>query len=347
MKKKVFVTGGSGFLGINLIRELLKRGYDVVSYDLVPFEYDDVKYKIISIVGDIRNIRKLKKSMNGCNYVVHCAAALPSYTKEEIYTTDIDGTRNVLKCAYQYKVKRFVDISSTAVYGIYDHYPLLESDPLNGVGPYGIAKIKAEEECLKYRKKNMTISILRPMTFVGPERLGVFSLFYDWAYTGHGFPMVGSGNNKFQLLDVFDLVEVIISCMELDKRRVNDTFNVGSVLYTTMRDDYQKVLDYAGYGKKIKPFPKFIALNGLRFLDLLHISPLYKWVYETAPKDSVASVEKAIKKLNFNPKYSTGDALVRNYKWYVKNLDKFKNNTGKTHRVPWKQGILKIVKKFY
>ena len=59
MKKKVFVTGGSGFLGINLIRELLKRGYDVVSYDLVPFEYDDVKDKIISIVGDIRNIRKL------------------------------------------------------------------------------------------------------------------------------------------------------------------------------------------------------------------------------------------------------------------------------------------------
>lgn len=347
MKKKVFVTGGSGFLGINLIRELIKNEYEVVSYDLVPFEYKDCKDRITSIVGDIRNIKKLKKSMDGCNYVVHCAAALPSYTDEEIYSTDIIGTRNVLKCAKEYNVKRFIDISSTAVYGIYDHYPLLEDDKLNGVGPYGVAKIKAEEECLKYRKKGMTISILRPMTFVGPERLGVFSLFYDWAYTKHGFPMIGKGNNKFQLLDVSDLVDLIIICMNKDKRNVNDTFNVGSIKYTTMREDYQSVLDYAGYNKKIKSFPKWIALSGLRLLNLFHLSPLYEWVYETAPRDSVASIEKAQKKLNFKPKYSTSDALIRNYKWYVKNLDNFKNETGKTHRVPWKQGILKIVKKFY
>ena len=272
MKKKVFVTGGSGFLGINLIRELLNQKYEVISYDLIPFEYEDCKERITSIVGDIRNIKKLKKSMKDCNYVIHCAAALPSYTDEEIYSTDIIGTRNVLKVAEEYKIKRFVDISSTAVYGIYDHYPLLEDDPLNGVGPYGIAKIKAEEECLKYRKKGMVISILRPMTFVGPERLGVFSLFYDWAYTKHGFPMIGSGNNKFQLLDVSDLVNVIIKCINLDKIKVNDTFNIGSEKYTTMKQDYQSVLNYAGYNKKIKPFPKIIALTGLRFLNLIHLS---------------------------------------------------------------------------
>lgn len=347
MKKKVFVTGGSGFLGINLIRELIKRDYDVISYDLVPFEYEDCKDKITSIVGDIRNMRKLKQAMKDCRYVIHCAAALPSYTKEEIFTTDIDGTRNVLKVAFQYHVKRFIDISSTAVYGIYDHYPLLESDELKGIGPYGIAKIKAEEECLKYRKKGMAISILRPMSFVGPERLGVFSLFYDWAYTGHGFPMIGDGKNKFQLLDVADLVDVIITCMTIDKRRMNDTFNIGSSKFRTMKEDYQSVLDYAGYDKKIKPFPKWIALTGLRFLNLLHLSPLYKWVYETAPKDSVASIQKAQERLYFEPKYSTSEALIRNYQWYVKNIDKFKNETGKTHRVPWKQGILGIVKKFY
>lgn len=347
MKKRVFVTGGSGFLGINLIRELLKQDYEVISYDLVPFEYSDCKNKITSIVGDIRNLKKLKKEMINCDFAIHCAAALPSYTKEEIFTTDIDGTRNVLKVAFEQKVKRFIDISSTAVYGIYDHYPLLEEDQLKGVGPYGIAKIKAEEECLKYQKKGMAISILRPMTFVGPERLGIFSLFYDWAYTGHGFPMIGSGNNKFQLLDVSDLVDVIITCMNIDKRKMNDTFNIGSSKYKTMKEDYQSVLDYASYNKKIKPFPKWIALSGLRFLNFFHLSPLYEWVYETAPIDAVASIEKAQKKLNFNPKYSTSDALIRNYKWYVKNLDKFKNETGKTHRVPWKQGILKIVKRFY
>ena len=60
MKKKVFVTGGSGFLGINLIRELIKKNYDVISYDLVPFEYE-CRNKIKAIVGDIRDISLLEK----------------------------------------------------------------------------------------------------------------------------------------------------------------------------------------------------------------------------------------------------------------------------------------------
>lgn len=346
MKKKVFVTGGSGFLGINLIRELIKKNYDVISYDLVPFEYE-CRNKIKAIVGDIRDISLLEKEMKDCEYVIHCAAALPSYTKEEIFSTDITGTENVIKTAYKYNVKRFVHISSTAVYGIYDHYPLLENDKLKGVGPYGIAKIEAEKVCIKYRKKGMNVPIFRPMTFVGPERLGVFSLFYDWAYTGHGFPMIGSGNNKFQLLDVSDFVDLIIATLTIDENKTNDTFNVGSRKFKTMKEDYQAVLNYAGYNKKIKPFPKWIALTGLRILNFLHISPLYKWVYETAPRDSVASIEKVQTKLGFCPKYSTSEALIRNYKWYVENLEKFKSKTGKTHRVPWKQGILKIVKKFY
>ena len=190
----------------------------------------------------------------------------------------------------------------------------------------------------------MNVPIFRPMTFVGPERLGVFSLFYDWAYTGHGFPMIGSGNNKFQLLDVSDFVDLIIATLTIDENKTNDTFNVGSRKFKTMKEDYQAVLNYAGYNKKIKPFPKWIALTGLRILNFLHISPLYKWVYETAPRDSVASIEKVQTKLGFCPKYSTSEALIRNYKWYVENLEKFKSKTGKTHRVPWKQGILKIVK---
>ena len=159
--------------------------------------------------------------------------------------------------------------------------------------------------------------------------------------------MIGSGNNKFQLLDVSDFVDLIIATLTIDENKTNDTFNVGSRKFKTMKEDYQAVLNYAGYNKKIKPFPKWIALTGLRILNFMHISPLYKWVYETAPRNSVASIEKVQTKLGFCPKYSTSEALIRNYKWYVENLEKFKSKTGKTHRVPWKQGILKIVKKFY
>jgi nucleoside-diphosphate-sugar epimerase len=114
-----------------------------------------------------------------------------------------------------------------------------------------------------------------------------------------------------------------------------------------MREDYQAVLDYAGFSKKVKGMPKWLVIPALKVLEFLRLSPLYKWVYETAGKDSFVSIEKAEKILGYKPKYSNKDALIRNYKWYLDNLDKFQNTSGKSHRVPWKQGILKLVKKFF
>jgi len=180
-----------------------------------------------------------------------------------------------------------------------------------------------------------------------PERLGVFALFYDWAKDGRGFPMIGSGNNRYQLLDVEDLCESIYLCATLDREIVNDTFNIGAKEFTTMKEDYQAVLDKAGYGKQIHGFPAAPMIWTLRVLEAFNLSPLYKWVYETAAEDSFVSIEKAEKKLGYKPKYSNKDALVRNYDWYVANLDKFENTSGVSHRVPWKQGVLGVAKMFF
>jgi nucleoside-diphosphate-sugar epimerase len=342
---KVFITGGSGFLGVNLIRYLLKKGHFVTSFDILPFDYKDCKDKIIAIVGDIRDSKNLQEAMKGSDIVVHCAAALPLYTKEDIYSTDIDGTKNVVDGALINKSERLIHISSTAVYGIPDHHPLYEDDELIGVGPYGEAKIAAEKICVDARKKGLTVSIIRPKSFVGPERLGVFALLYDWAREGHGFPMIGNGKNRYQLLDVEDLCDAIFACMTLSKKTVNDVFNVGAKEFTTMGEDYQAVLDKAGFGKKVIGTPAWVVIGLLRIFDRLKISPLYPWVYETAAKDSFVSIEKAEKKLGFKPKYSNKKALLRNYKWYLDNLDSFSGQSGVTHRVPWKQGVLGMVKR--
>ncbi|MCK4595847.1 NAD-dependent epimerase/dehydratase family protein, partial [candidate division WOR-3 bacterium] len=296
---KVLITGGSGFLGINLIRYLLDKGIsNIISLDLVEFDYPE-KNKIRTIVGDIRNQETVKEVMKGITFVVHCAAALPLYSKEEIFSTDVEGTKIVLKEAFKNNVERFVHISTTAVYGIPDHHPLYEDDKLEGVGPYGEAKILAEEACLEYRDKGMCIPILRPKSFVGPERLGVFAIFYEWAKDGRNFPMIGDGNNRYQLLDVEDLCKVIYLCLTLDKSIANNTYNIGAKEFTTMREDYQAVLDYAGYGKRMKTFPALPVILTLRFLEFLHLSPLYKWIYDTASKDSFVSVIKVEEKLGF------------------------------------------------
>ncbi|NLB66497.1 MAG: NAD-dependent epimerase/dehydratase family protein [Lentisphaerae bacterium] len=345
--KRVLVTGGSGFLGINLIRHLFAKGVEKVrSLDLAEFDYPE-RDRVEAVTGDIRDPAVVARCMEGVDQVVHTAAALPLYTPEDIHTTDVVGTRVLLDAALEAKVDRFVMISSTAVYGIPDHHPLMEDDELVGVGPYGRAKIEAEVECLQARERGLCVPIIRPKSFIGPERLGVFAMFYDWAHTGHGFPMIGNGKNRYQLLDVEDLCESIWLTMTLDKKIVNDIFNIGAKEFTTMREDYQAVLDEAGYGKKIRGFPAAPMIWTLRFLELLKLSPLYKWVYETASKDSFVAIEKAERILGFVPRYSNKDALVRNYRWYVEHLDQFKNASGVSHRVPWKQGILALAKHFF
>ena len=344
---RYLITGGAGFLGINLVRYLLNKGHDVVSLDIADFDYPE-RGRITVVKGDIRDRPLVDRTMQGIDVVVHCAAALPLYTKEEIYTTDITGTGNIVDSAYHHAVDRVIHVSSTAVYGIPDHHPLREDDRLDGVGPYGKAKIRAEGICLDYRKKGMCVPIVRPKSFIGPERLGVFALFYDWAHTGNGFPMIGDGKNRYQLLDVEDLCDAIYLCATGDRDTVNDTFNIGAAAFTTMAEDYQAVLDYAGYGKRIRPLP--IAgpiILTLRFLEMLHLSPLYKWVYETASKESFVSIEKAQRVLGYAPTYSNKDALVRNYQWYVDNLQQFAHASGVSHRVPWNQGVLRFGKVFF
>lgn len=347
MAKKLFlVTGGSGFLGINLIRSLLKKGYRVRSIDIADFDYPE-KNQIEAIVGDVRNRRVVDQVMVGVDIVVHCAAALPLYSKEDIFSTDVGGTKTVLEFAFRNKVDRFIFISSTAVYGVPDHHPITENDLLVGVGPYGEAKIEAEKICLQFRKKGICLPIIRPKSFVGPERLGVFAIFYQWAKEGRGFPLIGNGSNRYQLLDVEDLCRLIVVCATASKNKVNGTFNIGAERFTTMREDFQAVLDQAGYGKKMICFPAGPVILILRLLERLKLSPLYQWIYETAGKDSYVSVEKAKKILAFRPKFSNKEALLRNYRWYLKNFDSFKETSGISHRVPWRQGILKMFKNFF
>jgi nucleoside-diphosphate-sugar epimerase len=346
-RPKVLVTGGAGFLGINLIRFLDARGYDLVSLDLADFAYPDMRDKVTVVVGDIRDAATVARAVAGVDAVVHTAAALPLYTPEDIYTTDVEGTRTVTRTAREAGARRVIHISSTAVYGIPDHHPLAEDDKLDGVGPYGQAKIQAEMIALEERAKGLVVPIIRPKSFVGPERLGVFALLYDWALDGHNFPMIGSGRNRYQFLDVEDLCQAIFLCLTLPDAVVNDTFNVGAAEFRTMREDYQAVLDAAGHGKKVIGFPALPMVLALRALEKLGVSPLYKWVYETAAKDSFVSIDKARTQLGWAPKYSNQDALLRNLAWYRAHRDQFAEASGVSHRVPWKQGALGLVKKVF
>jgi nucleoside-diphosphate-sugar epimerase len=346
MMHRFLITGGAGFLGINLIRFLIEQGHAVSSLDVADFRYPDVVDRVQVIQGDIRDPGVVDRALEEVDIVVHAAAALPLYPHEEIYTTNIDGTRIVLEAAYRRGIRRLIHISSTAVYGIPDHHPLLEGDPLSGVGPYGETKVQAEKICHEYRCRGLCLPILRPKSFVGPERLGVFALLYEWASEGKHFPILGSGRNRYQLLDVEDLCQAVALAGDGPEEQVNDVFNIGARQFSTVREEFQAVLDEAGYGRRVIPIPAAPARAMLRLLERLHLSPLYQWTYDTIATDSFVSVEKAERVLGFRPRYSNVDALLRNYRWYLDNKAAL-GASGVTHRVAWNQGLLRLAKAFF
>jgi nucleoside-diphosphate-sugar epimerase len=345
-KPAYLITGGAGFLGINLTRYLLDRGHAVTSLDIAPFDYPE-RDRVNEITGDIRVREDVEQTMQGVDVVVHTAAALPLYEPKEIFSTEVEGTRKVFEVAQEQGVERVIHVSTTAVYGIPDHHPLYETDDVDGVGPYGEAKVQAEQVCFEFRDQGMCIPMVRPKSFIGPERLGVFAMLYDWARTGHNWPVLGKGNNPYQYLDVEDLCDAIYLLATLDKDVVNDVFNIGAKEFGTPRSDFQAVLDHAGHGKRVISIPSGPAIAALRVLEAFGLSPLYKWIYETVDKESFVSIEKAERVLGFQPKYSNVDALIRNYDWYLENLDSFESQSGVSHRVPWSQGVLSLAKLFF
>lgn len=345
--KSFLVTGASGFLGYHTCKYLVERGHSVKGIDIHEFDYPDLGDSFRFYQGDIRDKEPLREALEDVDIVIHSAAALPLWSKEEIFSTNVGGTKNVLTMSLEQGVERVIFISSTSVYGIPKTHPVDENYPLRGVGPYGESKIEAEKACFAFREKGLCVPVLRPKTFAGPLRLGVFQILCNWVKCEKNIPIIGKGKNKYQLLHVEDLVEAIYLSGTEPKEKVNATFNVGATEFDTMKEDLQKLLDYAGYGKRVIAIPSWLVIPALKVLEKLHLSPLYEWVYETADKDHYVSVEKIQQVLGWKPNYTTADVWTETYKWYLEGYEEMEGKTGVTHRVAWDQGILAFVRRFF
>src|SRR5438270_10958797 len=243
------ISGGAGFLGLHLARRLLAEGHSVRTLDVVPLEDAQLERSVEELRGDVRDEDAVSRLTDGADVVVHAAAALPiQASRESIRSVNVGGTENVLAAAGDARV---VLSSSTAVYGVPDKHPIEESDPLVGVGHYGESKIDAERLCRVARAETV---IVRPKTFIGPERLGVFEILFDWIREGRRIYVLGRGNNRYQLLAVEDLVDAILRAAE-SPAAGRETFNVGATEFGSVRDDLGALIAHAGSSSRLQPVP--------------------------------------------------------------------------------------------
>jgi nucleoside-diphosphate-sugar epimerase len=338
------ISGGAGFLGLHLARRLLADGHEVRTLDLAPLDESELEQRVEELRGDVRSPRDAAALVSGADVLVHAAAALPiQASRDGIRSVNVEGAATVLAAAADAGVRRVVLVSSTAVYGVPKVHPIREDDPLVGVGWYGESKIEAEEVTRDFGRRGLEFAIVRPKTFVGPERLGVFEILFDWVRDNRRIYMLGDGTNRYQLLDVGDLVDAILLAAERPEA-AGETLNVGAKEFGTVRSDLRALIDHAGSASRLTRIPVRPAEVALRGLELLRVSPLAEWHYKTAHRDSFVDVSRAEQLLGWAPRYSNAESLCRTYDWYLEHRDSL-SAAGVTHRVPWNQQALALLKK--
>lgn len=326
------ISGGGGFLGLTLARRLAADGVGVRSLDRVSHDEPGGE----AFAGDIRSLDDAARLCLGADVLVHAAAALPSRgTARELRSVNVDGTATLLRAAREAGVRRVVFVSSAVVYGLLPA-PVAEDAEPRPIEPYGRSKLEAERLALADGAV-----VLRPTAFLGPGRLGVFGILFRFVREGRRIYTLGAGRNRYQLLDVDDLVEAIVLAAERPVE--GGTFNLGAAHPRTVREELEALVGHAGTRSRVTPLPAGPARASLAALDLLGLSPLSRWHYASADRDLVLDTSRAQTLLGWTPRFANADALARAYDSYLMRADGL--SPGKTHREPWRERALTVVRR--
>lgn len=350
--KKVLITGGAGFVGSHLVDYLLMKGdHEIVILDKLenhdPQNYGkNVKY----IKGNILSKKDVASAFNTnglFSTIYHLASAMPNKEVSDsiLWETNVGGTLNMISEAVKNKVNSFIFTSSNVAYGIPKTLPLDENTPLTPLEMYGKSKAWAEKELAKF-KDRINIQIFRCPVISGVGRLGLQTILFEFIDENRNVYVLGDGSNKYQFVDVTD---VVIALGKASHVKGFDIYNIGADEILTLREIYQRVIDFAKSKSKVVSLPKTLALIILAILDKLNISPIGIYQYTMIGRSLYLNTRKIKRKLNWFPKKTNADTFIDNYKWYIKNRGKFtqigSGNFSANRSVP-NMGILKLIKFF-
>ncbi len=337
--KKVLVTGGSGFLGAVLVRQLVERGDSCRVFDLLDDAGRPEQAEFIQ--GDIRNFDAVRRACEGMDIVHHNVALVPIAKNDKAFTAvNLGGTDNLLRACKEAGVKKVVYTSSSAIFGVPDSNPVTEATAPHPGEAYGQAKWEAEKLCLEQVKQGLDVSVVRPRTILGPGRLGIFGILFEWIRNGQNVPVLGKGDNRFQFVHVEDLAR---ACMLAGDQASPAVFNCGTDRFGTMRELLEAVCRHAGTGSRIAQLPRGITLSIMRVTSRLGLSPLAEYHAMMYGQSMWFDISAAQSKLQWQPKYSNEEMILESYRWYVDHRDTLAaHGTASHHRSPLRQGILRI-----
>ena len=299
MKKKILITGATGFIGSHLTELLVQKGLDVVAFDRYNIHNDygwlkNSKFKndFQTILGDVRDQDSVLKAMKGCKSVIHLAALIGipySYVSPLAYIrTNIEGTYNVLEAAKNLNLENIVITSTSEIYGTPKKLPIKEIDPVNCQSPYAATKSAADQLSISYFKSfNLPVKLIRPFNTYGPRqsnRAIIPTIISQCIKNKKNEIILGNISTTRDLNYVDDICEAFYSVFKSNKA-IGEILNAGSNSNISIKDLAKKIMKILNVNFKIRIIEKRLRPKASEVINLkcnnFKIKKLTNWKNKT------------------------------------------------------------------
>ncbi len=331
------ITGGSGYLGSEIIRTLDPNKNNIINIDKYVSGFKNIKEYII----DISNEKELKKifDKNEIDIIIHNVAKVPLEKKNsEFKKVNYDSTRVILNLFNIYKIKKFIYISSSAVFGVNQKSPISEECEREPVEAYGMSKKASEDLCFDQIKNGKNIAIIRPRTIIGLNRFGIFSILFDWLKNDLPIPVISNGDNLYQFIDIRDLCQAILLTSESN---FVGALNIGSSDVKSIREIINFLKNEFKSKSRIKNIDNSYILKIGFFLQKLNLIPLQDYHFKAYGSEIYFDVSKAMKVLNWKPRYTAFESFKDSYENFLNS--KYDDQDKSMHKRILKNYLLKYI----
>ena len=339
---ELLITGGSGFFGGLLKRRLLDEGYTCTNIDLVADP--DAHENLTSIQGDIRNTALLGKLFAGHKFaaVLHCAAQLAHDAIDDnlLWTSNVDGTRNLAEAARQHGVRKFVFISSNCLWASNLGHDVTEDEPPNPIELYGKSKLAGEEVLAEF--PDLDVITIRCPTIIDSGRLGLLAILFEFIDDGKKVWVVGDGSNRYQFIYAQDLATACIQALSYDG---SNLFHIGSDHVVSLKKVYEAIISAANSRSRVASLPKGPTIAAMQLAHRLKLSPLGPYHYQMIAESFVFDTTRIRTVLGWTPTLTNEEMMVRAYRYYSDNRKDIHARTAvSAHSRPASMGIIRVLK---